>query len=300
MQNVLNKHGWENFEFKVFEVMDESTQKERHVREKFWIKELKTFGGAKTYEGYGFNLTEGGGGVGCGVDSFNSKPCEVDGVRYDWYGEVAKVYGISRELARARIHSTSLRFQSWLRVDENGNVIPKECIPTIYDKAEEDKYILEYKLKGEHVGWLVRIPFIDGKEKSFGCFNIDEKYIARVCRDYWLDHPNKSDFVDVKGEYLKIIFFNENIDLIPSRDLTKGFTFRKKRKEYQSSITINKKVYFLGYYTTPQEASRCYYFAFYNYVLNGTPPLKGKDQYKLYLDAKEKGSEHPIINNLWE
>ena len=300
IQNVYNKHGWEHFEFNVFEVMDGSTQKERHIREKYWIKELKTFNEANTYKGYGFNHRDGGGGVGCGADHLDAKPCEIEGVRYGCYTDVAKVYGVSRYSVCGRINSTSLRFKDWLGVDDNGNAIPKECIPTMFDKSEEDKYILEYNIKGVHVGWAVRIPFFDGKDKTIGTFNMDEKDIARAFRDYWLEHPNKSDFWDVVGEKLKDIFYNDNIDLIPNIDLTKGYSIDKKTNKYKSQIKINKKLYSLGLYTEPQEASKMHYFALYNYALNGILPIKGNAQKTLYLETKEKGSEHPIINNLFE
>ena len=301
LKNVFNKHGWSHFEFKVFEVIDGSTQKERFVREKFWIKELKTFGGAKTYNGYGFNLTEGGDGAGIGSNNHQAKSCEVDGVRYGTYVEVADIYGIPKYVVPSRIKSTSLRFKDWVGVDDEGNVIPKDCNPTKYDKSKEDKYILEYKnKKSEHVGWVVTIPFNDLNSKRVGNFKLYEKDIARAYRDYWLEHPNKSLFVDVIGERLKVIFHNDNIDLIPKSDFKKGIYFDKISNKYRSQITINKKIYRLGRYTDPQEASKMHYFALYNYVLNGTLPLKSKDQYKLYLETKEKGSEHPIINHLFE
>ena len=293
IQNKYDAYGTDSFEIKVHELYKGDRNKLKS-REIYWIEKLKTFKNSKKYNGYGMNLTKGGDGFGTGSDNHMSRPCVVRGVRYECISHASSELGLLSQTVGKWIRSTSFRNKDCYYLDEFGNKIEKDCIKSRYDKCEDDKYISEER------GRLKVVIPINGSRKSIGNFEKNELYLSRMYRDFWIKSLKSGVKFGKNGLCSKIIFFNSNIDLIPTRDLTKGFTFNKNKNKYSPITQINKKSYNLGRYNTPQEASKMYYFTLYNYALNGILPLKGKAQYKLYLDTKEKGSEHPIINHLFE
>tara|TARA_R110001592_G_scaffold37519_2_gene125096 strand:+ start:1423 stop:1635 length:213 start_codon:yes stop_codon:yes gene_type:complete len=55
----------------------------------------------------------------------------------------------------------------------------------------------------------------------------------------------------------------------------------------------------IGTYKAQEEASRSYWFAFINHHLHNIPQLPSKAQKTLYLEAKEKEHEWPLLKKLF-
>jgi hypothetical protein len=86
------------------------------------------------------------------------------------------------------------------------------------------------------------------------------RYIIKAPVDMEVDHIN-SDTLDNRKSNLRICKRSENaMNRKPNKSKTgyKGVHFRKDRGKYTAQIRKNYKIYFLGYFNTPEEAYKAY------------------------------------------
>jgi hypothetical protein len=169
-----------------------------------------------------------------------------------------------------------------------------EHIGVSWHKAK-NKYVVKmtpFDIGGVHG----ELNFEKGKEYFIGLFEKEDYDLAVRYREWTEGYCIKNKVEPLIAPLQKAIYFSYNDDEgVPPFDFKKGAT---KLPSGSFSARLNGKS--LGTFDTQLEASKSYWFAFINKYLHNIPQLHCKAQKSLYLEAKEKEHECPLLKKLFE
>ena len=184
----------------------------------------------------------------------------------------------------------------WTTVKGNGHNTKynNENIGVSWNKAK-NKYqvqIRPFDIGGEHGD----LPFEKGKLYNIGQFNKEDYDLAVIYKEWTEGYCALNKVEPLIAPLQKAIYFSYNDDeCVPPFDFNKGVY---KLPSGNFTARLNEKS--LGTYNTQEEASKSYWFAYINQHLNNIPQLPCKAQKTLYLEAKEKEHECPLLKKLFE
>jgi hypothetical protein len=110
-------------------------------------------------------------------------------------------------------------------------------------------------------GYLQVRLFLNGKFKNYGIHVLVAMAFLEHVPDGHnkiVDHRKKGTQLNNRLENLQIITQRINTTKDKVRNLPTGVYFYSRTKKYLAKIYINRKYIYLGYFTTPEEASQAY------------------------------------------
>lgn len=241
LQNDFNKHGEENYIFEILEIVDGTTE-ERQAREQYFLDQLF----ANTPKDDIFNHSEKA------VITENKKKPKERVYRKDWYWflgpdhkteyvvENLSAFCKEYELNRPAMNNLALekieQYKGWTYLSDG----PGENVVLVNKKTKEEiklidsaigEFAKEHDLFQSHL-----IKLLAGKRQSCGDWFVKDRVVVpRPCRGkgYRLISPEGKV---VKFNNLQKFARENNLGVSGLEALIRGFSYRGKRKKYQSLL----------------------------------------------------------------